>query len=214
METTMLNRPRLRTCIVALIAALWVAPSWAQGGMGPGPGTVHSTGGPAWATLVNPTLSGSEAGFNNNTDRQTFAVATYSGGAPSTGTKIRVTFKAGSIGCMVAAAYVGHAAGLGDAYDFDGSQVQLLFSASAGFTAGNNATQLSDEINFSFNKTKALVVSFYINGGADSVAQATGQGANYTRNYKINDDASTTNTSGYATDSGFIDFVDLIEVFG
>lgn len=169
----------------------------------------------AWATLVDPSPAGASSGWDTFTIRQLYATGAYAGGAPAIGTKIRITLLGPSAGsAAVAAIYVGHKAAAGDPYDFDGSQVQLLVSASGSFAVGTSASVLTDEANFSFDKSKDLVVAIFFSG-ASSISTVTGLGTNYHEYYKAANDASTTDASGYTDGgSGINDFATLIEVFG
>lgn len=167
----------------------------------------------AWATLIDPTPVGASSGWAGFTDRQTYLVGAYSGGAPATGTKIRVTFRGPSSGQTdIIAAYVGHQ-GAGDAYDFDGNQVQLKVSNSGAFVVATDTDVLTDETTFSFDKTKALVVSFAF-GGASSIPLVGALGANYSRAFKAGNEAATTDVTGYSATAGENDLVTLVEVFG
>lgn len=113
------------------------------------------------------------------------------------GSRITVTFQAAAADTFqVDAVYVGHQAAAGDNYDFESAPTQLTFSGgSAGFTITNSATITSDEVNFTLNNAKDLVIAFHVlNDGMACRATQTGWSSYYRS--AIND-ASTQNTSGY-----------------
>jgi hypothetical protein len=88
--------------------------------------------------------------------------------------KVAVSFQftAGTNG-QIDAAWIGHAAGAGDAYDFDGNQVQLKFGGNnnVAVTAG---TTISDTATFAYDATKPLIVSVAFN--AAGVVNLAGYG--------------------------------------
>lgn len=76
-----------------------------------------------------------------------------------------VDFAAGTDG-QIDAAYIGHAAAAGDAYDFDGNQVQLTFGGSNTKTVSGAVRVKSDSKAFSYDATKAIIVSVAFSGTA------------------------------------------------
>lgn len=119
------------------------------------------------------------------------------------GTQVRVTFKAGSAeGGNITNAYIGHAAGAGDAYDFEAAPTQLLFSGAAGVNIGVGATVVSDPVTFTIQAAKNLIVAFRSNGdtGADSFARNLSvTGAD--QYHKNANDAATVDKTGYTLNS-------------
>lgn len=112
-----------------------------------------------WYTLFTRALTGT-AGGNGETFRQAIAVADYDVGAPATGTQIRVSFQASLFGSLnLLNAYTGHAASSGDAVDFDGAQVHLLFTTASTVSIPAGTTVVTDAATLSFDKTKPLVIS-------------------------------------------------------
>lgn len=61
--------------------------------------------------------------------------------------------------------WVGHKASSGNAWDFDGNQVQLFFSGNPEGSVTASGLD-SDEESFSFDGTKDLILSIYSSGGA------------------------------------------------
>jgi len=120
-------------------------------------------------------------------------------------TQVRICFEAGSTEQFtITNAYVGHRAGVGDAYDFSTTPVQLLFSGSESVTISAGTTQWSDWVAFAYNKTSDMLIAFYFGGGtgADMVRYVTGLGANYDHFNKAANDAATVDKTGYGTSSG------------
>lgn len=96
----------------------------------------------------------------------------------ASGSTVRVTLQAGaSNDAVIASAYIGHQASSGNAYDFDGNQAQLLFSASGSTTVSAGTTETSDSVSFSLDATKNLVLSVgftsFSGTGEDTTATAT-----------------------------------------
>jgi len=92
----------------------------------------------------------------------------------NSGTEIRATLQAANSTILsgnyyIDSCYIGHASTGGNAWDFDGNQVQLFFSSSSGTTIsiGNEVT--TDYSSFSYNNSKDLIVSvgLYTTGGSD-----------------------------------------------
>jgi len=131
-------------------------------------------------------------------------------GLSQSGGKVRVklSYRAGD--WAFAKCYIGHQ-GVGDSYDFDGNQVQLLFSGSAGATVSVGGL-VSDEVTFDLDSTKNLVISFYFSG--DTGVPERDDTAGYELYYKSGDDAVTTDATGYSPSSqnGKRHFIEKIEV--
>jgi hypothetical protein len=162
-----------------------------------------------WHTVAssNPTVNG--VGFGSVTTRQTIAAANLSniGGA-----KIRITLKAGSTGGFITdACYIGHAAASGDAYDFESTPTQVTFGGgNAGATVAINTTVLSDEITFTLQNSKALVVAIHF-GTSGVIARASSQTGWQAYNKSAND-ASTVDATGYTT-SNVVNCLTLVEAY-
>lgn len=127
------------------------------------------------------------------------------------GSKVRVTLNAGaSGGFVIDAAEIGHVAGAGDVYDFDGGQAALTFSGgAAGCTVALGATVLSDEITFAFDKTKDFIVAVHFSSG-DVAANVYTTGTNRGYFKSAANEVSVSDVSGYTP--GNIYLVKLIEV--
>jgi len=146
-----------------------------------------------WKDLVNLGTGGGNTGdLNGYTIRVVVPVSAYGAGVPATGTKIRVTISSAA-GATANKVYVGHAATSGDAYDFDGTQVQL--SAFASTTWNISTFRIGDVADYAFDKAKPLVVAFHCSGASD-LRQASGTG--WTSYIKASvDEAATTDVAGY-----------------
>lgn len=135
----------------------------------------------------------------------------------TSGSTVRVTFVAGaSEGVTIDGAYIGHQAGAGDIWDFDGGQVRITFNGgSNGVTIAANDTATSDEISFSLDETKNLVVATGIanNTSSDTVRRATSAtGFNSTNKASANGEEGTTDVTGYSSNPSQRDLVGKIEV--
>lgn len=164
----------------------------------------------SWQTVYSKALTTNDSGWGDFTSRTIIpasALADIAGG-----TKVRVTVSGHSASASgILASYLGHAAGAGDAYDFDGNQVQMKLATNGAFTIPANADTLLDEANFTYDGTKNLI--FAIAFGADGFARREAQtGASV--QFKSGSDAATTNASGYAEAfANTVHFVFKIEVF-
>ena len=167
-----------------------------------------------WQTVHSLSPATNNPGWSGYTLRQLLAVGAYSGG-PTTGTKVRITLDASTVAsAIIDACYVGHRAGAGDPYDYDGNQVQILFSGAAGVTVAAGSPRLSDEITFSFDKTKDLIIGVHFSG-VSAIRQSIALGANYTAyDRSAINDAGTTNTTAYNVGSGKLNFISKVEVLG
>lgn len=164
-----------------------------------------------WRTTMSQTLNNNTTGYGGFTIRQWFAAGVISlSGNP---VRVRLTPTTTGLNTILTGIYIGHAAGAGDAYDFDGAQVQVLFSGSGSVTlTAGGASVTSDEIGFALDETKNLIVSMQ-HAATSSVRDVSGLGANYVSYQKAGAEAATTNVTGYSTLSGTLTVCDLIEVF-
>lgn len=163
-----------------------------------------------WTTAFSDTLNSNSAGWNGYTMRQLLAASQITG----SGSNIRVTIEASSgQGFNIDTLYIGHQAGSGDPYDFDGGQVQLLASGSGSFVVAAAGTLTSDAAVFAYDETKAIIIAAHFDGaGFESVRgrSAAGAGTNY---YKSGvNEAATTNVTGYSTTANQNLLVNKIEV--
>jgi hypothetical protein len=172
--------------------------------------TLSAAGGHAWTTTFSATLNADSDGWNGVNLRQQFAAAALS----TSGGLVRITLQAGSSqDAIISSCYIGHAAGAGDAYDFDGTQVQVTFGGSAGVTIPANSSVVSDLIPYSFDEAKNFIVAAYFNGGTShDMVRANTSAANTTKYEKTAaDETSTANVTGYSSAAG-LRLINKIEV--
>lgn len=172
---------------------------------------------PSFATALNWQVTGSATLNANQTGwgGYTIVQAYNAGGLSLSGSFVRVRFVPVSSGNNVTinACYIGHAAGAGDAYDFDGTQVPLTVASSGSFalTAGG-ASVTSDTIAYPLDETKNFLIAMNLSATAD-LRRLSGAGANYNQYFKAaSADASTTDKTGYTNSGNFVYVVDQIEV--
>lgn len=159
-----------------------------------------------FSTTYNPSLTANSTGFGGLTHRTLIAASLFS----ASGSSIRITLTPPTSGnnTNIGACYIGKKGA--SAPDFDGGQVQVTFggSATTTLTAGGSPV-VSDEIPFAFDHTVDHIISYYMSGTSD-VRYANGV-ANVTRYYKSGNDAAGTSTTGYTSNAGFLDCIDLVE---
>ena len=170
-----------------------------------------------WYTLYQRSLT-SNSPWGGETVRQSVLVTAYDVAAPATGSQLRVTIQTSSTAATVNwdKVYIGHAAPSGDAIDFDGSQVQLLWSGSAsGSITGSNATLTSDPVTYAFDKTRALVISIHLGGsGGSGLGLKADAHVGFGGGWKAAiDEAATTDVTGYTTFSTQIYGFAKVEVY-
>lgn len=165
-------------------------------GIGLGLGFVRRRGGaagpgPTWGTAFSTTLDMDEGGWTGYTGVTILDAVVVT----RSGSKVRVTFTAAMThDSVLAKAFLGHAAASGDAYDFDGGQVQLLFSGSPGVTVPMATSVVSDEATFALDETKNVIIAAFLSSDFLRFAAGVTGASSY---YKLGDDAATTNKSGY-----------------
>jgi len=165
----------------------------------------------AWLPVISAiTPDGQASSWNGYTIVQKIAAAQLSNiGLADT----RVTFKSGSGGGLkIAAAYIGHKAASGDAYDFETTPTQLLFGGNAdgGVTTAN--TEFAAETPFVVQANKDLLISMQMTDsthhyGSRKQSATTGLQAYY----KSGAEAATVNKTGYTTSNNSVDIVIKID---
>lgn len=153
----------------------------------------------SWVDAAGPLTGNADDNANSGyTHRVLIAAAAISNSGL---TYIRVTFESSSVEAWtIDKAYIGQAADAGDAYDFQTTPTQLLFSGSPGFAIALGTQKVSDQTTFTIPAGKNIIVSFHTSGDSshDSIRRKTSQ-ANWTTYYKSGDDAATINATGYGT---------------
>lgn len=153
----------------------------------------------SWLNVYGP-ITGDE----NNVDWSGYTIRLLVNSAQISNTglsKVRVTFESSSAQALtIDAAYIGHAAAAGDAYDYESTPTQLLFSGSGGFAISSGTQKVSDEVAFSVQSSKNLIIAYHVSGDAthdDVRAKATQTG--FTSYYKSANEAGTVDVTGYST---------------
>jgi hypothetical protein len=178
--------------------------------LGAGRGIAGAGG--TWVTTFSQTLNLSSTGWNGFNLRQHLADTLLA----ESGTKFRITFQGNHLSenADVDSCHAGHAAGAGDAYDLDGTQVQVTVGGSATFTIPQNATIVSDEIAYTFDETKAFIVALHFNNSAadniEGAASVTGATA-YSKSAAS--ETGTANVTGYSSTASAVRAIQKIEVF-
>jgi len=154
--------------------------------------------------VPTPAWDGGSGGLPNGGIRQLIPAASISADASS----VTVKFVAHNItgGADVLNVYIGHQASSGDAWDFDGTQVEMLFSSSSGFSIAAGTSIVSDPVIYSVDSSKNLIVAVGYNGNAADDNFRTASAAGYAVNYKVGgaSETGTTDVSGYTSVSGLI----------
>lgn len=166
---------------------------------------------PSTTTLASTSLTTNQAAFTNYNHRVRVAGSQLS----ASGSAFRLTLVGVSSGTTAAISgmYAGHTAAAGDAYDFDGTQVQVTVGGNAAFSVAAGATVVTDWIPYTFDDTKDFVIAFHTTSG-DIRCRVNTDATNYDWWTKTGStEVSTANVTGYSQ-SGSYDFglVSLIEV--
>lgn len=160
-----------------------------------------------WVTSFSTTFSSDSAGWNGYNYRNIVAAASLS----QSGSKVRLTLEAGAGGATVIdGCYIGHAAAVGDAYDFDGGQMQVTVGGNAAFTIAAGASVVTDEIAFALDETKNLILAMHFNGVTTLRGAALGSSGYYK---SAANETATANVTGYSSDGNVTRVVNKIEVF-
>lgn len=157
---------------------------------------------PSWQTAWDPTV-GSE---RTDTFRRNYRNIVLANESSYDGSKIRITAKAGATGAWT---FGGASIGLmTTADDFDDAPTRITWeTGNNGATIGAGSTLVSDEITFSFDKTKRYGIHFYMDSRNHISYAAVGDC------YYLDDvDNTLTQSVTYSTDSNIYG-LDKLEVF-
>jgi hypothetical protein len=203
----------LRIAVVLFVAGLAClaqaqVPMTGGGKGAPGGG---GGGGSAWHDVYTQTLPNDESGWG------TYTIVTK---IPSTaishgGSKVRLTLQSNTTDDSdIANMYIGHAAASGDAFDFETTPVQVLFSSNATAVVTRSGSDIvSDEAVFALDNSKNLLVAFYVTAGALSKAVMPAD-ANNNAWYLGGDTSSTVDKSASFNDYGNTAFlIKKVEAF-
>lgn len=162
--------------------------------------TLYAPAAPSWTVAVTDDDSWLENTQNwaNYELRQLIPASAIS----VSGSQARVEFwaSAGINPLSITAAYIGHQ-GAGNAWDFDGNQVQLLFDSSASVTVSSGTPEVSDGVTFDLDSSKNLVIAWRIanNGSLDDTQREQASGWAYY--FKLAGDPSVTAPTGYTANA-------------
>jgi len=121
--------------------------------------------------------------------------------ATATSTSVKVTFRGpASEGLGIDAAFIGQATSGGNAWDFDGNQVQLQVSSSNSFDLGVDTNVQTDACTIALDPATDVIISFDLtdNTSKDNIIQITDTGWSY--HYKESvDEADETAPSSYSS---------------
>ena len=163
-----------------------------------------------WETAFWCNPASDSAGWNAFTLRQFIPAASVL----KSGSKIRVKVQGGSTeGATFDAMYIGPSDTLGDDYDMDGTQQQILWAGIGGKAVGISEVATSDELTFTLDETKDMVLTAHFTDAShDIVRGGTHTGANSYN--KSANEAATSNvasyTSGANTTRFFIELQTLV----
>ena len=109
--------------------------------------------------------------------------------------------------------YINHAAAAGNAWDFIGAPTQVTFSGgSAGFNLSANGSIVSDDITFTIDNTKALIVAFDWVDTGNQGCRGKATLTNWSVYYKAGvNEANVTAPAGYTTGASNVAAISLIE---
>ena len=111
-------------------------------------------------------------------------------------TTVKIRVRATSANVDISSLWIGHQAASGDVYDFDGNQAEVTFSGGSGCSPTAGTYVDSDNISFTLDITKKLVIAFHLNTLANA-PRGTMTGA--TSHYKTAaDESGVTDVSGYS----------------
>lgn len=150
-------------------------------------------------------------GYANSTIVSKFLpVALLAGGSIG-----RLTLTAPTSSGSLANVYIGQVANSGNAYDFDGGQVPILFnSGSSSVTLSSGATVVSDNFTFAVTQAKAIILAYGYSGTTSAGVRRSSLGSNYVsyEYYSGNQAGTTVKTAGYTVDSGTVNIGFRLEV--
>lgn len=173
--------------------------------------TVTVTDEDEWSTTFEHTgWTGNSNAWNGANLRQQFAASVLS----ASGDKVRLTLRSSSVaeGAKVAAMYIGHAAGAGDAWDFDGTQVQVTVGGATSWTIPANSTVLTDAITYAFDEAKSFIVAAFFDDSAnDNLRSSSGLANTNAYSKTAASEVSTSNVTGYSNGGG-LRMIEKIEV--
>ena len=166
-------------------------------------GQVYDAAGDYYSNLTSPTVSASDNPTSNfaSASLYTFRIRIPASALSTSGTTVAVKLRAHSSDALnISAAWIGHAAGSGNAWDFDGGQVQLTFSGSNTVAIGGGTEATSDYVEFALDETQDVIVSFQTSSNT-RVRQNTGATGWSSHAKASASEAGTTAPTGYSNEA-------------
>lgn len=121
---------------------------------------------------------------------------------PASNIQLQVT--AGTTAGTLNDVFIGQVAVAGNAYDFDGGQVRVTWNGGSSSLSmvGGNTSYFSDEIAFTIDQTKAILVAYNI-GLTSAISRGTGLTTDYLTYIKaaVQEAGSTVKVTGYSATS-------------
>lgn len=162
---------------------------------------------PSWTTAFSQSLSADNSGWSGFNMRQVLNSTLLS----ASGSLVRLTLQAANAaGCSIDGIYIGHAAASGDAYDFDGGQVQLKVSGSGSFSISAGASVVTDAATFALDQSKNLVIAAHFNATSSIRSVSASNATNYFKSAA--NETSTSDVSGYTSAIVTVRLINKIEV--
>jgi hypothetical protein len=155
------------------------------------------------ATVFLDSLTTSNTGNQGYQFREVIPASSLSASGTVSGSiRVGFSFTSGTSGGSMTA-YIGEL-GSGNAWSFDGTQVQLTFGGSTTLSGLNGAsTVYSDYVPFTLNASKSLVIAMHYTGTTINVGQLTGTPINVYYSNTVTD-PSATSPAGLSTSSGTV----------
>ena len=165
-------------------------------------------------TLLSSTLNADSTGWSGFTlvmRMETVALNL----PPGVVTMMRVTFEASAAEpANIFHAYIGHAAAAGDAYDYLSTPVQLFWNGASTKTIAAGEQAVSDWAPFAYNKTSALIVSWYMQVSVEDGMRKLDGVASVNLYFRNANDAATVNKNAYTPSANTLLGIKMIESDG
>lgn len=164
----------------------------------------------AFTNCVNITTTSGTAGFGVYTVVSKFLTPALA----ASGSICRLTLTGPGIGGQsISAMYIGQGATSGNAYDFDGGQVQVKFGGSGSRFLATSEVVVSDDVSFAITQAKPVLIAFNLDTAASNLTRATGLSSDYiSYNLAAAEAANTSKSAGYEVQANRIHCTFKIEV--
>ena len=166
----------------------------------------------AWNTLVDPTLTGNDTGWNGYTIRTNIAASAL---ADFSGSHIRFTLTAPSANSLTLTdLFIGRKDPSGGVCDFEGSPTRVTFGGSSSVTLAAGTTVVSDEIAFAYDGTSEIILA---QKASTTTYRMSGAQTGWATRYKTGGGGSVNEPffDGTSTGGGTLAYsIDKIEISG